>query len=50
VGGLSAQYIKGVGKLEERLIILLNIDRILSHEEKAELDRLPAGQEAALSA
>jgi len=46
VGGLSAQYIKGVGKLDSRLIILLDIDRILSHQEKAELDRLPAGEEA----
>jgi purine-binding chemotaxis protein CheW len=45
VGGLSAEYIKGVGKLEDRLVILLNIDRILSSEEKAELDRLPEGQE-----
>jgi purine-binding chemotaxis protein CheW len=40
VGGLSAEFIKGVGKLEERLIILLNIDRILSSEEKVELERL----------
>ena len=40
VGGLSAEYIKGVGKLEERLIILLNIDRILSSQEKVELDRI----------
>ena len=50
VGGLSAEYIKGVGKLDDRLVILLNIDRILSSEEKAELDRLPEGKEAALSA
>jgi purine-binding chemotaxis protein CheW len=34
------EFIKGVGKLEERLIILLNIDRILSIEEKVELERL----------
>jgi purine-binding chemotaxis protein CheW len=39
-GGLSAEFIKGVGKLEERLIILLNIDRILSTQEKVELERL----------
>jgi purine-binding chemotaxis protein CheW len=39
-GGLSVEFIKGVGKLEERLIILLNIDRILSIEEKVELERL----------
>ena len=30
VGGLSAQYIRGVGKQDERLIILLSIDRILA--------------------
>jgi purine-binding chemotaxis protein CheW len=40
VGGLSAEYIKGVGKLDERLIILLNIDRILSTQEKVELERM----------
>ena len=40
VGGLSAEFIKGVGKLDERLIILLNIDRILSTQEKVELERL----------
>jgi len=50
VGGLSAEYIKGVGKLDDRLVILLNIDRILSREEKAELERLPADQQAVLSA
>lgn len=40
VGGLSVEFINGVGKLDERLIILLNIDRILSTEEKVELARL----------
>ncbi|MFW6180229.1 MAG: chemotaxis protein CheW [Spirochaetota bacterium] len=40
VGGLAGEYIKGVGKLDEKLIILLNIERILSHEEKIELDQL----------
>jgi purine-binding chemotaxis protein CheW len=40
VGGLSAEYIKGVGKLDDRLVILLNIDRILTVEEKGELRKL----------
>ena len=40
VGGLSVEFIKGVGKLDERLIILLNIDRILSTQEKVELAKL----------
>jgi purine-binding chemotaxis protein CheW len=50
VGGLSAEYIKGIGKLDDRLVILLDIDRILSNEEKTELDRMPESKEAALSA
>ncbi len=44
VGGLSAEYIKGVGKLEERLVILLNIDRILSPQEKVELEQMDIGE------
>jgi purine-binding chemotaxis protein CheW len=40
IGGLSAEYIIGVGKLEGRLIILLNIDWILSSEEKVEIERI----------
>jgi purine-binding chemotaxis protein CheW len=40
VGGISAEYIKGVGKLDDRLVILLNIDRILTVEEKVELRKL----------
>ncbi len=53
VGGLSAEYIRGVGKLDERLVILLNIERILSQQEKVELKRMEieetAEQEAVLS-
>ncbi len=30
---VHADFIKGVGKLEDRLIILLNAEKILSHEE-----------------
>jgi purine-binding chemotaxis protein CheW len=40
VGGLSAEFIRGVGKLDERLVILLNIDRILTQEEKVELEHM----------
>jgi len=45
-GGLSARFIKGVGKLEERMIILLDIDRLLSAQEKSELERLEERQAA----
>jgi purine-binding chemotaxis protein CheW len=30
---IHSEYIKGVGKLENRLVILLDVDKILSHEE-----------------
>ncbi len=40
IGGLSAEYVRGVGKLDDRLIILINIDRILSNEEKVELQHM----------
>ncbi len=39
-GESSVEFIRGVGRLDERLIILLNIDRILSTTEKVELTRL----------
>ncbi len=44
VGGLSAEFIKGVGKLGDRLIILLNLDRVLSSQEKRELERMESQQ------
>jgi purine-binding chemotaxis protein CheW len=40
VGGISADYIRGVGKLDERLIVLLNIGKILTSEEKIELEKI----------
>jgi purine-binding chemotaxis protein CheW len=46
VGGLSVEFIKGVGKIEERLIILLKIDRILSTQEKVELEQLERAVQA----
>lgn len=36
--GLKAQYIKGIGKKEQELIILLDMDHILSQEELETLD------------
>ncbi|TVM15859.1 chemotaxis protein CheW [Oceanidesulfovibrio indonesiensis] len=34
VAGLESEYISGVGKLEDRLLILLDLDRLLSGEER----------------
>lgn len=33
VSTISAEYLKGVGKVEDRLIILLDVDKIISLEE-----------------
>ena len=33
VAGLESEYIKGVGKLDDRLLILLDLDKLLSSEE-----------------
>lgn len=38
VAGLESEYINGVGKLEDRLLILLDLDRLLSGEEVEMLD------------
>ena len=40
--GISAEYIYGMGKIEDRLIILLNIERILKEEEKAAMAEVAA--------
>lgn len=33
VGSIEAEYLKGVAKLEKRLLILLNLDKVLNSEE-----------------
>ena len=37
VAGLESDYIDGVGKLEDRLLILLDLDSLLDNEEKEAL-------------
>ena len=39
---LEAQYVNGVGKLDNRLLILLNIDKILTSQEAIELKKINA--------
>lgn len=36
--GLAAEYIRGIARVEERLVILLEIERVLSSEERIALD------------
>ncbi len=40
VGGLSIDYLRGVGKLGDKLIVLLKIDQILTEQEKLELQEI----------
>lgn len=37
IGGIAAEYLTGVGKVDDRLLILLDMDKILNEGEKAEL-------------
>ena len=37
VGGVKSEYITAVGKLEDRLLILLDLEKVLTQEEKGEL-------------
>lgn len=40
VGGVEAEYLRGVAKLEQRLLILLNLDKVLSIEELQQMKKL----------
>lgn len=44
--GVETYYLSGVAKIDNRLIILLNLERALSAEEVKELDTVKAGMEA----
>lgn len=37
IGGITAEYLTGVGKIEGRLLILLDMNKILTDKEKADL-------------
>jgi purine-binding chemotaxis protein CheW len=40
VTGVDRKYIRGIGKLEDRLIIILDVERILTEGEKKELQQI----------
>lgn len=42
VAGVDTEYIRGVGKMGDRLIIMLDLSRVISGNEKAELQKLDA--------
>ena len=39
-GNIDSQYIQGVGKVEDRIIILLDVKRMLSGEEQSQLQKI----------
>ena len=47
IGGLSGSYVVGVAKLGERLIVVLDMDRILTADEVIELHSLETGPKEA---
>ena len=40
VGGVDSEYVSGVGKLDDRLVILLEIDKVLTINEKTLLNSI----------
>lgn len=42
VAGIDSEYISGVGKLNDRLLIMIDLDRLLSAEERQGLNTLAA--------
>lgn len=38
IAGITAEYLWGVGKLQDRLLILVDLEKILTEREKGELD------------
>jgi purine-binding chemotaxis protein CheW len=41
ITGVDAEYILGVGKVEDRLLILLDVDKVLTRKEKQVLEDKP---------
>jgi purine-binding chemotaxis protein CheW len=48
ITGVDTEYIRGVGKIEDRLIILLDLARIISGAEKRELEASEAVEAVAV--
>lgn len=40
VGGIKADYLRGVAKVKERLYILLNLNKVLNLEEMGQLEKI----------
>jgi purine-binding chemotaxis protein CheW len=42
VAGIDSEYLHGIAKLTDRLVILLDLDRILARDERRALETAPA--------
>jgi purine-binding chemotaxis protein CheW len=42
VGGIEADYLRGVAKLDQRLLILLNLDKVLNADELKQVKKIEA--------
>ncbi len=50
VAGVDSEYIEGVGKLEDRIIILVNLQKLFNLKHIEEMDRVAAAPEGSASA
>ncbi len=46
ISGLSAEFLQGVGKINDRLLILLDVDRLLTDDEQVRLSDLETETDA----
>lgn len=44
MGEIESSFIKGVVKLDDRLLILLDVDKVLSEEERGGIESMDAGE------
>lgn len=42
IGGIQADYLRGVAKLDQRLLILLNLDKVLNEDELQQVKKIEA--------
>jgi len=46
--GLAAQFVRGIAKVAEQLVVILEVDRVLSSSDRIALDRAMQGAETAI--
>jgi len=45
--GMAAQFIRGIAKIGEQLVVVLEVERVLTSEDRIALDRAVQGAETA---